>query len=419
MINEITNFIKEQIQTNQFFSTAFFVSVAGTVGFYLKDVPVKLWQLIKRRFVFTATIYDNDQIFYDFEAWFYKNHNETYRSVEASVSETFNFSNSGLPTERDNKTAEVFYKHNTGIYLIKYKGKYIYIDKTKDKLEKAVDIKNIFLNQYTLTSWFGKSAVMGLLKQAVDERVKLASEKDVAVYAHDAWGHWSYCNNISTKSIDGVIIDKSIKEKLLSDLDEFTNSEDWYNNASIMYKRGYSFTGKPGNGKTSLCMALARYTRKNLYTMDLSNFKDNEGLKESFRKLPNDCILLIEDIDASFKKREALGESKLTFSCLLNCMDGVSYKHGLITFVTTNHPENLDPALYRKGRIDFDVEIKNPNKELVEEYIKRFYGETVLLDNYTKDIAMCEVQDVCVRNRESIKGCIKELTESSTLRAVS
>lgn len=37
---------------------------------------------------------------------------------------------------------------------------------------------------------------------------------------------------------------------------------------------------------------------------------------------------------------------------LLNVLDGVVETPGRIVIMTTNHPETLDPALIRPGRID-------------------------------------------------------------------
>jgi len=47
------------------------------------------------------------------------------------------------------------------------------------------------------------------------------------------------------------------------------------------------------------------------------------------------------------------GQDKfVSFSGLLNAIDGVRSQEGRILFMTTNHKENLDPALLRPGRAD-------------------------------------------------------------------
>ncbi len=46
-----------------------------------------------------------------------------------------------------------------------------------------------------------------------------------------------------------------------------------------------------------------------------------------------------------------------TLSCLLNCLDGYAMNEGVIVILTSNHPERLDPALIRPGRIDLHLEL--------------------------------------------------------------
>ena len=50
--------------------------------------------------------------------------------------------------------------------------------------------------------------------------------------------------------------------------------------------------------------------------------------------------------------------SGVTFSGLLNAIDGVASQEGRLFFMTTNHIEKLDPALIRPGRCD--VKVRNP-----------------------------------------------------------
>ncbi|KAJ3194744.1 hypothetical protein HK101_001971 [Irineochytrium annulatum] len=49
--------------------------------------------------------------------------------------------------------------------------------------------------------------------------------------------------------------------------------------------------------------------------------------------------------------------SGFTLSALLNCLDGHMMNENVIVIMTTNHPEVLDPALIRPGRIDLHLEL--------------------------------------------------------------
>ena len=81
---------------------------------------------------------------------------------------------------------------------------------------------------------------------------------------------------------------------------------------------------------------------------------DDDGLNRALNDAPANSIILLEDIDGIFVGREAVRRTKrnVTFSGLLNALDGVRSQEGRILFMTTNHREKLDPALLREGRCD-------------------------------------------------------------------
>lgn len=57
----------------------------------------------------------------------------------------------------------------------------------------------------------------------------------------------------------------------------------------------------------------------------------------------------------------------------MNALDGVASAEECITFMTTNHPERLDPALMRPGRVDYKVLIGNATEYQVKRMFLRFY----------------------------------------------
>ena len=64
----------------------------------------------------------------------------------------------------------------------------------------------------------------------------------------------------------------------------------------------------------------------------------------------------MEDVDAIFIERTGAHKGEgVSFSGLLNAIDGVAAQEGRIFFMTTNHIDKLDPALVRPGRCDVKV----------------------------------------------------------------
>lgn len=65
----------------------------------------------------------------------------------------------------------------------------------------------------------------------------------------------------------------------------------------------------------------------------------------------------------------------MSFSGLLNALDGVAAQEGRIIFLTTNHRELLDSALIRPGRIDVEFELGLASREQIVSMFFRFHPE--------------------------------------------
>ena len=191
-------------------------------------------------------------------------------------------------------------------------------------------------------------------------------------------GHWKCAATKTSRTIDSVVLPASTKDKIIQDLDAFSNKEacDFYTSHGIPYKRSYLFYGVPGAGKTSLLTALAGKYHRNLCLLQPTDprFTDHT-LSEAVREAPPNSIMVLEDVDALFgRDREASnGKTPLTFSGLLNALDGIGNPDGQVFVLTTNHRDRLDPALIRNGRVDMHVEFSHATPEQMEMIFRQFY----------------------------------------------
>ncbi|KAH8885073.1 hypothetical protein GQ53DRAFT_751370 [Thozetella sp. PMI_491] len=183
------------------------------------------------------------------------------------------------------------------------------------------------------------------------------------------------------RPLASVILGEGIKERIVGDVKEFVESQQWYVDRGVPYRRGYLLYGPPGTGKTSFIQALAGEMNYSVAMINLSEVgMTDDRLALLLTKLPERSILVLEDVDAAFvNRRQRDGDGyngpTVTFSGLLNALDGLAAGEDRIAFLTTNHIELLDPALVRPGRVDMMVRIGEATRYQAGEMWTRFYGE--------------------------------------------
>jgi chaperone BCS1 len=194
--------------------------------------------------------------------------------------------------------------------------------------------------------------------------------------------YWDHMATKVARSLDSVVLPAATKTSLVADLDAFLSADTYlfYTSHGIPYKRSYLFHGVPGAGKTSLLQAIAGKYRRNLCVLQPTdpNFTD-EKLQGAIQDAPNRSIIVLEDVDALFgadRAQHGGSKSSITFSGLLNALDGVANPEGQIFIMSTNHRERLDPALIRNGRVDLHVEFSFATSGQMEQLFAQFYPES-------------------------------------------
>jgi chaperone BCS1 len=170
----------------------------------------------------------------------------------------------------------------------------------------------------------------------------------------------------------------------------------------ITYKRCYLFEGPPGSGKSSLIYGLASIFNLDISYLNISDELKCNSLIDAIRKIPKKSILVIEDIDAIFEKRDKKDNSqRITFSALLNSIDGViKPSSGSLIIFTTNYKDKLDEALKRPGRIDKIISFDYVKREQVEKMFKFYFpksneDENILFNKFYDKIKNIKKMNIC------------------------
>lgn len=185
---------------------------------------------------------------------------------------------------------------------------------------------------------------------------------------------WDEFSSINVQTLDNIFIDKKVKENLISYIDKFVASGEKYERFGKIYKMNLLFSGIAGSGKTSLCKALAKNYGYSIYIMNFNKNMTDEFIIQLASDVKDKSIVLYEDIDAYFIDRTAK-DVNVSFSCLINILDGTLSKGaGTINIITTNHPEKLDAAMLRSGRIDKIIKFDYPKKEEIRQAFNALIG---------------------------------------------
>ncbi|KAI9485799.1 MAG: P-loop containing nucleoside triphosphate hydrolase protein [Benjaminiella poitrasii] len=281
----------------------------------------------------------------------------------------------------------VYFLPAPGMHFFTYKNRILWLTRERPGTSNQANNSNSFLLERIQISTFGQSRE--LLQTLVFEAQKRFIERDksrTVVFAADQYGAWRRTRSRPKRPLSTIVIPTNVKQKLVEDAMDFFSSEQWYSDRGIPYRRGYLLYGTPGSGKTSFVYSLAGELGLNIYVVNLSNKSmTDDTLSELVSDTPSRCILLLEDIDAAFIQRtkgDTTAANNITFSGLLNAIDGVAAQEGRILCMTTNHIERLDDALIRPGRIDVRVHFGNATRKQADELFRKFYPS--LLESYSE-----------------------------------
>jgi len=197
---------------------------------------------------------------------------------------------------------------------------------------------------------------------------------------HIRYSYWKTEARVKARPLSSVVLPENTKSRLIKDLEKFLlpKTQAFYLKNGIPYRRSYLFYGLPGTGKTSMIQALAGMFRRNIcYLMPTHPDMTDDSLRDAVNDLPDDAIVVFEDIDSLFAKDRSnkVSKSSLTFSGLLNALDGIGNPNGQIFILTTNLRDQLDSALIRNGRVDLHVEFSYATEEQMVMMWSNYYPD--------------------------------------------
>ena len=413
---------------NQMVAGALSLWGLGVISYLCKDIPRKIWGLVKKYSTTTVTISSHHDIFYLFLKWDEKNGFSTkgrYIKIhngkwgEGGIIQSLGYGE------------HYFWFQNHFFVLSMSKEEGTITDKDKDTISMVM-----FGRNYTI--------LQNMFKEVLDCEER---SKDRELYIkkfNDDW--WNISSNQRPRSFDTIYIRQDTKEKLLTEIDNFLLREEWYLKNGIPYQMGILLYGPPGTGKTSIIQAISSYMGYPLHILSASSLTN---IERAMFKLPEKSLIIIEDIDtnSALQKRymsiknvnnksnslgktcECIGEDDVdecpnipsstniinfsfsNLSDILNTIDGVQTHHGRVLIMTTNYIDNLDSALLRPGRIDLKIKIDYADREIVTQFFDRFYPNFRIPINFevADNISSATIQNYILENLNNPEKVLKAI----------
>ena len=267
-----------------------------------------------------------------------------------------------------------------GRHIIRYNKAFIAVAREREK--GPLDQNGTPFETVKLTTLYSHRHIFENLFQEAHMLSMKAQEGKTTIYT--AWStNWQPFGQPKRKRpLESVALAEGVKERIVEDIEAFLAAREWYLDRGIPYRRGYLLWGPPGTGKSSFIQALAGYLDFNIAMLHLSERGlTDDRLMHLLSNVPPRSIVLLEDADAAFGNRRMQRDAdgyqgaNVTYSGLLNALDGVASAEERIIFLTTNHVERLDEALVRPGRVDMTVKLGEASLFQAQELWDRFYQE--------------------------------------------
>jgi chaperone BCS1 len=368
---------------NQFASGGLLLMLIGSIGVFLRSLPELLWKWFVAQTTMTVTVKDDDDAFTWVKEWFLEQ--EFLKRIRKLDLDT---SLRGTEIALIPAPGKHWFLRGRRPYLVSfYRG-----DDTRGRGQRRVEsltLKTIGRDQRIIKEFVAEVV-------ACQHRKK---ERSSSLYLFD--NGWDSVAAYSPRMIDSVLLKPGEKEHLMQDIERFRSSRERYQRLGVPFHRGYLFYGPPGTGKTSLVSAMAAKFGMSVYVVNLAEMNDRT-LKNSMNWVPEDSVILFEDIDCmktATRRLEIDGgqmqqeggvrtsvevrptnQGGVSLSGLLNVLDGLSAPENVIYVMTTNDADAIDPALLRPGRIDYKLFLGPACESQKVALYRRFFPDATELD---------------------------------------
>ena len=418
-INPIVENVRKTLLENQFASGGLALGIIGGTVAILRQLPKQLIDWAYDRVVISVEVNSSDNAYEWFAVWLGKQPVQT-KMRDLNLKTRRASEEGGFSLSDDVDAPKALLAPTNGKFWIRFQGRRFWLSANREKMQGQNGLLASFHETLTIRTFiWNRKFINDLIGEAYRSTVK-PEEKRVEIMT-PRWDDWNVRQRVIPRAPESLVYSDNLISKIVSDAKKFLESETWYADMGIPWRRGYLLHGPAGNGKSSLITAVAGVLGKSICVLNLSSLSlTDDSLTNLLGDAPDGSLILLEDVDAVFNQRnKAIGnESKLSFHGLLNALDGVTAQQGRLVFMTTNHLEKLDPALVRPGRADAHFFLGNASQVQVKRMLERFYpgieaqvALTLAARVPENTFSMAKIQEFMLRHRDDLPGAMENWNE--------
>lgn len=187
--------------------------------------------------------------------------------------------------------------------------------------------------------------------------------------------------NLDALAGTGKLLDTA--KRVVADLTAYCDGKvDW---AEI--PRGMLLVGPPGTGKTHAARVIAEAAGLPTVMATVGEWQACGHLGDMLRSMRATfdearrlapCVLIIDEIDSIGSRTEPSDRNRNYTRQVVNEMlaqlDGLVRLAGVMLIGASNHPEHIDPAVLRAGRLDLHVSVPLPGPDALEQILRAHLG---------------------------------------------
>ena len=252
-------------QDNQFFTGGLGLAALGFAASMTGRVSTVATALARRYLLITLEVTSKDPAYPWVLSWLRAHGRPQLLSVETN-----------LQKRVDGATKPLFdFVPGPGKHVVPYDGRLFFVDRTREQQAVALADGKPW-EKVTLTAVGNDVTVF---ERLLDEAQSMAmSNVEGMTIIYSSWGsEWRpFGHPRPRRKLDSVVLGEGVTEAIVDDLTEWRDSQEWYHERGIPYRRGYLLHGPPGCGKSSFIFALAGHLSYDICMLSLNS----EGLTD-------------------------------------------------------------------------------------------------------------------------------------------